>query len=85
MHDSYIQNGASGNFQASRLNSKFLNKIWDDSGEGVPGTNVFSSGKGLRPFLIFRFVKIGQKRLQHFCCSNWADFSTGGLLTPQQQ
>ena len=38
MHDSYIQNGA------SRLNSKFFNKIWDDSGEGVPGTNVFSSG-----------------------------------------
>ena len=56
MHDSYIQNGASENFQASRLNSNFLNKIWDDSGEGVPGTNVFSSGKGLRPFLICRFV-----------------------------
>ena len=29
-----------------------FNKIWDDSGEGVPETNVFSSGKGLRPFLI---------------------------------
>ena len=32
-----------------------FNKIWDDSGEGVPGTNVYSSGKGLRPFLVGRF------------------------------
>ena len=26
-----------------------------------------------------------QNGLQHFCCSNWADLSTGGVLTPQQQ
>ena len=37
-------------------NVSLFNKIWDDSGEGVPGTNVFSSGKGLRPVLIGRFV-----------------------------
>ena len=37
-------------------NVSLFNKIWDDSGEGVPGTNVFSSVKGLRAVLIGRFV-----------------------------
>ena len=57
MHDSYIQNGASENFLTPPdQNVSLFNKIWDDSGEGSPGTNVFSSGKGLRPVLIGRSV-----------------------------
>ena len=57
MHDSYIQNGASENFLTPPdQNVSLFNKIWDDNGEGSPGTNVFSSGKGLRPVLIGRSV-----------------------------
>ena len=43
-------------FNAPDQNVSLFNKIWDDSGEGSPGTNVFSSGKGLRPVLIGRSV-----------------------------
>ena len=46
VHDSYIQKWCLREFLTPQdQNVSLFNEIWDDSGEGSPGTNVFSSGK----------------------------------------